>query len=109
MKLGWAIRLLKSESKWTVFPNYWDIYDVFTFGPDKLDRIKDVIYNPFWLDFIKGFEALFKTDIITQMDIIHEVPISFNPNLRINLKKWFDNGIRILNDNLYLWQANEHS
>ena len=73
LKLGWAKRLLKSESKWTVFPNYSDIYDVFTFGPDKLDRIKDVIYNPFWLDFIKSFEALFETDIGTQMDIIHEV------------------------------------
>ena len=33
------------------------------------------------------------------MDIIHELPIWFNPNLRINFKKkWFDKGIRTLND-----------
>ena len=79
--------MLKSESKWTVVPTYWDIYDVFTFGPDTIDRIEDIIYNPFWSDFIKSVKCLFKTDIITQMDIIHEVPIWFNPNLRIDLKK----------------------
>ena len=32
------------------------------------------------------------------MDIIHETPIWFNPNLRIDFKKsWFDKGIRTLN------------
>ena len=99
LKLGWAKRMLKSESKWTIFPTYWDLYDVFTYGPDKLDRIEDIIYNPFWSDFITSIKCLFKTDIITQMDIIHEVPIWFNPNLRIDFKKeWFDKGIRTLND-----------
>ena len=99
LKLGWAKRMLKSESKWTIFPTYWDLYDVFTFGPDKIDRIEDIIYNPFWSDFITSIKCLFKTDIITQMDIIHEVPVWFNPNLRIDLKKeWFDKGIRTLND-----------
>ena len=33
------------------------------------------------------------------MDIIYEIPIWFNPNLKINLKKkWFEKGIRTLND-----------
>ena len=33
------------------------------------------------------------------MDIIHETPIWFNPNLRIDFKRsWFDKGIRTLND-----------
>ena len=84
LKLGWAKRLLKSESKWTVFPTYWDIYDIFTFGPDRMDQIEDVIYNPFWSDFIKSVKTLFKTEFITHMDVIHEVPIWFNPNLRID-------------------------
>ena len=74
-KFGWAKRLLRSESKWTVFPNFWGIYDVFTFGPDKLEATKEVIYNPFWHDFIISFNTLFKTDIMVQMDIIHELPI----------------------------------
>ena len=48
---------------------------------------------------IKSVKCLFKTDIITHMDVIHEVPIWFNPNLRIDFKKnWFDKGIRTLND-----------
>ena len=81
LKLGWAKRLLTSESKWTIF---WDIYDVFNFGPDRMDRIKDVVYNPFWSDFIKSVDALFKTDIICHRDIIHETPLWFNPNLRID-------------------------
>ena len=99
LKFGWAKRLLRSESKWTVFPNFWGIYDAFTFGPDKLEATKEVIYNPFWHVFIISFNALFKTDIIFQMNIIHELPIWYIPNLRLNFKKkWFDKGIRTLND-----------
>ena len=64
-----------------------------------MERIKDVIYNPFWSDFRKGVDALFKTDIITHMDIIHETPLWFNPNLKIDFKKaWYDKGIRKIND-----------
>ena len=75
------------------------MYDVFNFGPDKMERIKDVIYNPFWSDFIISVDALFKTDIITHMDIIHETPLWFNPNLRIDfLKSWYDKGIRKINE-----------
>ena len=99
LKLGWAKRLLKSESKWTIFPTFWDIYDIFTFGPEKMNRIKEVIYNTFWSDFIRSEDSLFKSEIITNMDIIHELPIWFNPYLKINFKKcWFDKGIRTLND-----------
>ena len=55
-----------------------------------MDRIKDVIHNPFWSDFIKSVETLFKTDIITHRD---------NPNLKINFKRsWYDKGIRKIND-----------
>ena len=39
------------------------------------------MHNPFWSDFIKSVKTLFKTDIITHMDVIHEVPIWFNPNI----------------------------
>ena len=99
LKLGWAKRLLTSKSKWTIYPTFWDIYDSFNFGPDKMDRIKDVIYNPFWSDFIKSVETLLKTDIITHRDIIHETPLWFNPNLKINFKRsWYDKGIRKIND-----------
>ena len=99
LKLGWAKILLKSESKWTVYPSFWDIYDVFDFGPEKMERIKDVIYNPFWSYFNKSVDALFKTDIITHMGIIHETPLWFNPNLRIDFKKsWYDKGTRKIND-----------
>ena len=99
LKLGWAKRLLTSKSKWTIFPNFWEIYDTFTFGPDRMDRIKEVIYNPFWADFIKSVDALFKTDIILHRDIIHELPLWFNPLLKINFKmSWYDKGIRKIND-----------
>ena len=106
LKLGWAKRLLKNESKWTVFPTYWDIYDIFTFGPDRMDRIEDVIYNPFCSDFIKSVKTLFKTEIITHMDVIHEVPIWLNPNLRIDLKKI---GLtRVSEHSMILWMHMEN-
>ena len=99
LKLGWAKQLLTSKSKWTIYPNFWDIYDIFTFDPDKMDRIRDVIYNPFWSDFVQSVDSLYKTDIITHRDIIHETPLWFNPNLKINFKKaWSDKGIRKIND-----------
>ena len=64
-----------------------------------MECIKGVIYNPFWSDFINSVDTLFKTDIITHMDIIHETPIWFNTNLRIEfLKTWFDKGVRTITD-----------
>ena len=99
LKLGWAKRFLKSESKWTIFPAFWDLYDILKFGPDKMDRIRDIIYNPFWSDFVKNVDSLFKTDIIIHRDVIHEISIWFNPNLKINfIKSWYDKGIRKIND-----------
>ena len=84
---------------------------VFDFGPEKMERIKDVIYNPFWSDFIRGVDALFKTDIVTLMDIIHETPLWFNPNFRIDLKKTvYDKGIRKINDRVDTYgRPMEHS
>ena len=62
-------------------------------------QIIEVIYNSFWLDFIKCVKAIFKTDIILHRDIIHETPLWFNPHLKINFKKpWYDKGIRKIND-----------
>ena len=99
LKLGWAKRLLTSQSKWTIYPTYWDIYDCFEYGPDRLDRTTEVIYNPFWLDFINSVKSINKTEIILHRDIIHESPLWFNPNLKINFKKpWYDKGIRKIND-----------
>ena len=99
LKLGWIKRLLRSDSKWTTFPTVWGIYDMFTFGPDKLEATKEVIYNPFWYDFIISFNTLFKTDIMVQMDIIHELPLWFNPKLKLNFKmNWFERGVRTIND-----------
>ena len=44
-------------------------------------------------------DFLFKTEITTHRDIIHDIPLWFNPNLRINFKKsWYDKGIRKIND-----------
>ena len=64
-----------------------------------MERIKDVIYNPYLSDLIRSVESPFKAEIILHMDIIHKTPIWFKPNLRIDFKKsWFDKGIRTLND-----------
>ena len=64
-----------------------------------MDRIRDIIYNPFWSDFIKSVDSLFKTDIIIHRDVIHEIPIWFNPNLKTNfIKSWYEKGIRKIND-----------
>ena len=64
-----------------------------------MDRIKDVSYNPFWSDFIKSVDALFKTDIISHRDVIHETPLWFNPDLRNDfIKSWYDKGIRKIID-----------
>ena len=34
---------------------------LFTFGPDKLEATKEVIYNPFWHDFIRSFNPIIQS------------------------------------------------
>ena len=52
LKLSWLRRYIKSSGKWTVIPNDFELFDIFKFGPDYLDRILELTSNPFWKDVI---------------------------------------------------------
>ena len=43
LKLSWLKRNLRSSGKWTVFPNNFEFWDVFTYGPDFLLKIIEFI------------------------------------------------------------------
>ena len=53
LKLSWLRRFLKSKSKWTIFPNSFELIDAFNYGPEYLDRIIEMTSNKFWIDVSK--------------------------------------------------------
>ena len=56
LKIGWLRRYISSSGKWTVIPDDFELFDVFKFGPDYLDRIVELTSNRFWKDVIKSLQ-----------------------------------------------------
>ena len=50
IKLSWAKRILKSDSKWIIFPTGMNLEKALQYGPDYLKRTKETTSNPFCLD-----------------------------------------------------------
>ena len=60
LKLSWLRRFLKSKSKWTIFPNSFELIDAFVYGPEYLSRIIEMTSNRFWVDVIKSLQMLWE-------------------------------------------------
>ena len=57
LKLSWLRRYLQSSSKWTLFPNSFELDEAFLYGPDYLDRIIEMTSNKFWIDVIRSLRC----------------------------------------------------
>ena len=79
MKLGWLKRFIKSSSKWTVFPNAMELGDVFTYGPNFIDRIVEFTSNPFWKNVLAALKTLWSSNCTSNKDAILETPVWHNP------------------------------
>ena len=58
LKIGWLKRYIRSNSKWCVIPDDFELYNVFKYGPDFLERILEMTSNPFWIDVLKSLKIL---------------------------------------------------
>ena len=99
LKLSWLRRYIGSNSKWTIFPDYFDLWEVFTYGPDILDRIKETTSNKFWLDVIDSLSLMWQTDVTASKLFIKDTPIWLNPLFSVPInKQWFRKGISTIAD-----------
>ena len=57
LKLGWLKRYLTSKGKWTVYPNDFELWEVFTYGPDILDKLLELASNNFWQDVLLSLDS----------------------------------------------------
>ena len=77
LKLSWLKRYLRSSGKWTVFPNDFELWDVFKYGPDYLVRILELTSNA----------------------VLSKEPIWLNPDLSIHInREWLSKGISTIAD-----------
>ena len=99
LKIGWLKRYIRSNSKWCVIPDDFELYNVFKYGLDFLERILEMTSNPFWKDVLKSLKILrTKEDFVFSENILL-TPLWYNPQLRLQLKKrWLDSGIQTIYD-----------
>ena len=99
LKLSWLKRYLGSNSKWTVFPNDFELWDVFTSGPDILDKLRETTSNKCWLDVMESLSVLRQTDAVLGKDYIKNTPIWLNPVFSIPInRQWFKKGVLTIAD-----------
>ena len=99
LKLSWLKRYQRSTSKWTIFPNNFDLWEVFTYGPDILDKLRETTANQFWLDVLESLSTLWNSDAMTEKPFIKNTPIWLNPTFAFPIKKqWFSKGITMVSD-----------
>ena len=99
LKIGWLKRYIRSNSKWCVIPDDFELYNVFKYGLDFLERILEMTSNPFWKDVLKSLKILrTKEDFVFSENILL-TPLWYNPQLRLQIKKrWLDSGIQTIYD-----------
>ena len=99
MKLSWLRRYIRSSGKWTVIPNDFELFDIFKFGPDYLDRIIELTSNPFWKDVIKRLHQFWQSEAPYHKSFLKFTPIWLNPNFSIQIKReWMNKGILTIGD-----------
>ena len=50
LKIGWLKRYVRSNAKWCSVPDDFELYDLFKYGIDFIDRISELTFNSFWID-----------------------------------------------------------
>ena len=99
LKLGWLKRFNKSNSKWTIIPTEFELEGVFCYGSDYIERIEGLNSNPFWHDVLISLKKLWKSSIVYDKTVINEIPLWYNPNLRLQIRKdWKDKGVMVISD-----------
>ena len=99
LKLSWLRRFLKSKSKWIIFPNSFELIDVFTYGPDYLDRIIEMTSNKFWIDVIKSLQILWNSEAVLHKDAICNTPLWLHKSFQLPIKRsWQKRGINSIAD-----------
>ena len=92
-------RYLGSNSKWTVFPNDFELWEVFTYGPDIFDKLKETTSNKFWLDVMESLSVLWQTDALMGFFFIKNTPLWLNPVFSIPIhRQWFKKGVTTVAD-----------
>ena len=99
LKLSWLKRYLCSNSKWTKFPNDFDLWEVFLYGPDILEKLKETTSNKFWLDVIGSPKVLWQTEAVMGKTFIKNTPIWLNPVFSVPInRQWFKKGVSTVSD-----------
>ena len=99
LKLGWLKRYIRSNSKWTVFPNDFELEGVFIYGPDYLERNDAMISNPFWINVIDSLKLLWNCNFALERSVILETPLWLNPIFKLQInREWKDKGITVISD-----------
>ena len=99
LKIGLLKRYVRSSSKWCVIPDDFELYNVFEYGIDSIERIQEMTLNPFWKDVLNSLKILGKKEGFIFSDNILLTPLWRNPQLRLQIKKgWLDRGIQIIYD-----------
>ena len=99
LKLSWLKRYQRSTSKWTIFPNNFELWEVFIYGPDILNKLREITSNKFWLDIIESLALLWKSEAMKEKSVIKNTPIWLNPTFSFPIKKqWFKKGITMVSD-----------
>ena len=99
LKIGWLKRYVRSNSKWCVVPDDFELYNVFKYGLDFIERIHEMTSNPFWKDVLNSFQIQGKKDDFIFSDNILLTPLWHNPHLRLQIKRgWLDKGIQKIYD-----------
>ena len=94
LKIGWLKRYVKSSAKWCSIPGDFELYDLFKYGTDFIDRIIELTSNLFWIDVLKSVKILStKEDFIYNEELLI-TPLWHNPDLRLQIKReWLERGI----------------
>ena len=99
LKVGWLKRYLRSDAKWCVIPDDFELFNVFKYGMDFLERIQEMTENSFWKDVLNSLRVLGKKEGFIFSENILLTPLWNNPQLRLQiLKNWLDSGVQIISD-----------
>ena len=94
LKIGWLKRYLKTDSKWKSIPMDSVYSGLFKYGVAFLDRIMEMIFNPFWYYVLSSLKLLWTDLKIVIPENVLLTPLWYNDSLQLPIKKeWFAKGI----------------
>ena len=102
LKITWIRRLIRSKSGWVITDELINIEKLCLCGKDFIENLINKITTPFWIDVLKALCQLIDTVKIDNTNI-QDIPIFYNPNIKINgksifLNKLYKAGINCIGD-----------